>query len=187
MSRTVLRFNGRRLIMKHPLLTGVALSLVALSSSTAAADWVRIEFPAKGQVGVVGGKVGVVSPSLTPYLWSAFIGEGETDIRVREPEKWAGLYLAYDPEGKDKAVFLTSKPGKGTKWRLARLKGPGAGLYEYSIRAAEGKVKGWYLDIDPKGEERRDAKGNSFTAYRVFLAETPKHLPKGAEFTEIAP
>ena len=169
------------------LLTGVALSLAGLAPP-AAADWVRIEFQGKGELGVIGGKVYVVSPALTDYLWSSFIGERKaTTIKVREPDQWAGCYLAYDPQGKDKGVFLTRKLGAGIWWELTSVRDPAVGVDVYSIRVAAGKLKGWYLDIDPKGEQRKDAKGKPFTAYRVFLSETPKHLPKGAEFTEIAP
>ena len=59
-------FKARRAIMRRcPLLIGVTLSLAALAPP-AGADWHRIEFPAKGQLGVIDGKVWVVSAPKEP-------------------------------------------------------------------------------------------------------------------------
>ena len=102
------------------------------------------------------------------------------------PEKWRGNYLAYDPEatGKDQgAVFLDEKDKSGSKWLLKRVTEEKFELY--TIQAASGKVKGWYLDVAEEGEEFKDRKGKA-NAYRVFLSEKPKKPVKWT-FTLISP
>jgi hypothetical protein len=160
------------------LLPGAALSLAALAPP-AAADWHWVEFPGKGKLGVIGGKAWVVARVETrphdDFDWSLFRG-GKTEIRVLQPEEWQGRRLAYDPEGKDKAVFLARKPGPGQDWTITPLRGEQGA--HYTIQAAEGKLKGWYLDVAERPEQVTDAQGRRYTAYRAFLSEKPKRLPK---------
>jgi hypothetical protein len=169
------------------LLTGVALSLAALAlPTTAVACWYEIRFLDKDKappervggafLGVIDGKVWAIrSPGGDLWELSTF----KTKIEFVDPEeelkRW---YLAYDPEGKDKALFLVPrrKRGPGQKWEITDVReaqGP-----SYTIRAAEGKVKGWYLDVAEQPEQVKDAKGRRYTAYRVFLSEKPKRIPK---------
>jgi hypothetical protein len=170
------------------LFLGVALSLAALAPAAAAANIHSIGFGDTGALGVVGGDVRVVSSEPEFYDWELnVITETPRTIRVLRPENWSGWYLAYDPEGKDNGVFLARKSGPGTQWVLTKVRGKGEGLHVYAIQPASGKSKGWYLDIAAEGEKLKDKEGKPFTAYPVFLAEQPKHLPKGATILEIAP
>jgi hypothetical protein len=164
------------------LLTGVTLSLAALAP-LAVADWHRIEFPGKGDLGVIGGKVYVVARPHEDFDWHLIRGAAG-DIQVFQPREWKGRRLAYDPEGKDKAVFLAEGLAPGTEWKTTDVEGEQEA--DYTIQAAEGKVKGWYLDVAEKAERVTDAKGRRYTAYRAFLSEKPKRLPN-VLLTIIAP
>jgi hypothetical protein len=164
-----------------------SLCLAGLAPPAGADDRYTILFPGQGNLGVVAGKVRAVFGSLEDYDWELIGGEGETTIKVLAPKKWRGCYLAYDPKGKDPAVFLTGKRGPGTKWRLTWVKGEGSGVH--TLQAAAGKYKGWYLDVGAEGEKfvtEKAEKGKTATARRVFLSRKPRRLPK-AIFTEIAP
>lgn len=169
------------------LLICVTPSLASLAAPAAAAERNMIEFRGKGYLGVVGGKVRVVSAAAPGYYdWSLTRGASDMPIRVLEPAKWKGWLLAYDPEvkdpSKDKAVFLAEELGPGTDWKLAHVEK----VNVYTIQVASGKLKGWYLDVEEKGEELKGPKGKPYTAYRVFLSEKPKRLPK-VLLTVIAP
>jgi hypothetical protein len=180
----LLRFKARRLTMRSCLLlSGVTLSLAALAPP-AGADWHRIEFPGKGELGVIGGKVWVVSAPEEPCTWHLIRGAQAGHIQVLDPQEWKGRRLAYDPEGKDKAVFLDKGLAPGTKWKITYVEGEQEP--DYTIQAAEGKLKGWYLDVAEKPEKITDAKGRRSTTYRVFLSQEPKRLPN-VLLTLIAP
>lgn len=63
-----------------------------------------------------------------------------------------GGYLAYDLSGKDPKVFLTRdtmKAGVGTDWTIRRSNRKDD--FREFIKAASGKVKGWYLDLEGEG------------------------------------
>src|SRR5262245_23602053 len=92
----VLPFKARRLIMRSCLLFGsVTLSLAALAPP-AGADWHRIEFPpVKGELGVIDGKVWVVSAPKEPCTWHLIRGAQAGHIQVLEPREWKGRRLAY--------------------------------------------------------------------------------------------
>jgi len=172
------------------LFMGVALALAALGLPTAVADWHTIRFPDRDRapLGVIGGKVYVVARvEARPqenYDWHLIRGAAAGHIQVLQPEAWKGRRLAYDPQGKDKAVSLARGPAPGTKWKIAYVEGEQEA--DYTIQAAEGKLKGWYLDVAEKAERVTDAKGRRYTAYRVFLSEKPKRLPN-VLLTIIAP
>jgi hypothetical protein len=166
------------------LLSCVALVLAALAPPAEAIDHYDIRFRDQGPLGVLGGKVRVVFPNPEDYSWELRIFKGETTtIRVLEPGKWTGWYLAYDMEGKDEGVSLVKKRGPGTEWLLTKVEGKSD---DYTLQAAQGKLKGWYLDVEEKGEKSVNQEGKTSTAYRVFLSEKPKRLPQ-AIITLVAP
>src|SRR5262245_57027456 len=99
------------------LFLGVALSLAALAAP-AAADWYSLKFPGKGELGVVGGKVYVVARPQEEYDWSLGRCTEAGHIQVLHPSAWEGRRLAYDPQGKDKAVFLDKGRAPGTTWKV---------------------------------------------------------------------
>jgi hypothetical protein len=101
--------------------------------------------------------------------------------RNEAPDRWyifgsrikssvGGGYLAYDPTGKSKRVFLAAKrDGEGTEWDV-ELKG--GNVYTLGvIRAGTGKVKGWGLVVEEATEKRRD--GKTVTVQRIILAKDP--------------
>jgi hypothetical protein len=73
---------------------------------------------------------------------------------------------------------MSVKPGPGTRWRVTH---PG-GAASYTIRAAEGKFKGWYLDRGAKAEKLKDVSGKPYWAYRLTLTRKPKRIPKFSIF-----
>jgi hypothetical protein len=157
-------------MMRPSLLFAWATLALAALAAPAAADRFEIRLPGGLGVmlGVVGGEVRVVRTTAN-MDWEL----GGTTIRVLAPEKYEGKYLAYDPlaVGKEKgAVFLAGKPGDGTKWLRTRVKDKNESNL-YTIQAASGKYKGWYLDY-------KDS--------RVILSEKPKEIPKWI-ISEIAP
>jgi len=170
---------------RFPVVVCLALLLLGgVAPSVGLAGRFDILFARRDPLGVIEGKVRVVCPPPEDYSWELLRSQGEPGtIRVLEPKKWTGRYLAYDPEGKDKAVFLAEKQSLGTKWVLTRVEG---GSSTYTIRAAEGELKGWYLDVEEKGEKLVSQKGETSTAYRAFLSEKPKRVPQ-VVITEVAP
>jgi hypothetical protein len=169
-------------MMRPSLLFACVALWLGAAAPLAADDRFEIRLPGWEGVmlGVVGGEVRVVRRTTEDMDWTLSPDTGiPLPIRVIAPKKYKGKYLAYDPQakGKDKgAVFLANKWGEGTKWLLERVKGEKEKAY--TIQAASGKYKGWYLDVEEKGKEHTDDKGKKVTAYRVFLSEKPKEVPK---------
>jgi hypothetical protein len=78
-----------------------------------------------------------------------------------------GQYLAYDPSGKDRGVFLVGKPGKGTDWWVAE---PDKRREEDrgDIRAGSGPLKGWYLCVEGGRPVLRKGPYGKVQVRRVF-------------------
>jgi hypothetical protein len=186
--KALLKSRKGSVMRRHLLLTCVALSLAAPAPRAAAAvSRYEIQFLNRDEawLAVVAGKVRAVYPPDEDYDWELSPGVGGPQtIEVLEPRKWGGWHLAYDPEGKDPAVFLAEERGPGTQWKVTRLKGEKDLVF--TIQAAEGKYKGWYLDVAAKGEKFVTPKGKTAPAYRVFLSKKPRRLPK-LTITHIAP
>jgi hypothetical protein len=168
-------------MMRPSLLLACVALWLAAAAPLSADEWFSIQLPGREGVmlGVVAGEVRAVRTA-EDHDWSLVLATGiPRSMRVIAPEKYKGKYLAYDPDAKGKdqgAVFLAQKRGEGTKWLLERVKGEKEKAY--TIQAASGNVKGWYLDVEDKGKEFTDDKGNKGTAYRVLLSEKPKKVPK---------
>jgi len=161
----------------------LALLLVALAPGGAVGDQYGITDPDLGSLSVVDGKALLTGGPIYDANWnlSPTGKEGTTSIRLSS-SKWRGWALAYDPAGKDRAVTLLS-PGRGDRgkqWKVTRV-----APSRYTIQAAEGKYKGWYLDVQGKGEVRRNPKGERYTAYPLVLTEKPKRILK-FEINEIS-
>lgn len=73
----------------------------------------------------------------------------------------SGRYLAYDPEGKDRRVFLVDRPGAGTDWDR-----------EYRS-AMRGPMKGWGLDVEEIVEKPSADGGRPRTVRRLILSQKP--------------
>jgi hypothetical protein len=90
-----------------------------------------------------------------------------------------GRYLAYDPSGQSTKVYLLSRPGKGTDWTVGIDKNAEEGLrgknaeegLRGTIRAAAGKLKGWYLSMEVHKKE--DGEGRTVTVHRFILSRAP--------------
>jgi hypothetical protein len=164
--------------MKHYRAFACAALWLACAAPTEAGDHdYAVVFPAKNvSLGVQGGQPRALDLPGQSFDWVARPKAKETQMEVLSPERWRGRYLAYDPDakGKDKgAVFLAAKSGPGTKWLVERVKGS-----KYTVRAASGKLKGWYLDVAEKGQEATDGRGRRSAVYKVFLSEKPKKAPQ---------
>jgi hypothetical protein len=151
---------------------GFVLFLGALSPGGAAGDQYGIRAPGTGSLSVVDGKALLTKGPIYDANWElSWMGKESTTSITISSSKWPGWGLAYDPTGKDPAVTL-APPGRGERGKQWRVVDRGAS--GYTIQAAEGKYKGWYLDIQGKGEVRRNTKGERYTAYRLVLTEKPK-------------
>jgi hypothetical protein len=100
------------------------------------------------------------------------------DERGSAPDRWhvlgtqikssaGGGYLAYDPSGKSKGIFLSPRPVKGAEWQVRRVYTKRSNHlresmdYEWGVvEAASGPLKGWSLDVEEVGKKR----GNGGTA-----------------------
>jgi hypothetical protein len=155
--------NNRQTIL------GLALGLAVLASSAAHAEWRDITGSEKGDLTVVNGKVWLAS--FTPDSFRGWdLAGGESTITLISKDKWSGWNLAFDADGKDPTVTLTSKRGPGTVWKRTRVKGTAK---RYTIQATSGKYKGWYLDAG-KAETVVTKRGNKRTVYEAVLVKEPK-------------
>jgi hypothetical protein len=163
---------------------GLALGLTVLASSAARAEWHDIINREKGGPVVVDGKVYLArSGHPGPFKGWGLTGRGGTgSIGVVSRDKWDGCYLAFDPGGKDPSVTLVARPGAGTEWRRAHVKGTAA---KYTIQATKGPYKGWYLGAG-KAHSLKDKDGKKFTAYEAVLEKDPKK-PLTFSIYEVAP
>jgi hypothetical protein len=159
----------------------LACAALAAAASGARGDPHGIRLVGGGLLGVVDGRVVAIDPAHEDHDWTLLPPRSRTTTTTMQyfGNTWGGRRLAYDPEarGKDQgAVFLgRGGPGPGTEWLLTQLEGePGV----YTVQAASGTVKGWYLDVEAKGKEFKDRKGKQAMTYRVFLREKPKKIPK---------
>jgi hypothetical protein len=103
-------------------------------------------------------------------LWSAAAGAGERSIGVYDGP-YRGRRLGYDPGGKRREPSL--RPGPGPRWKMVAA---GDGPVSFTIRAAEGKLAGWYLDVGPAVEVQCEG-GKTRTGYRAVLTNKPKKPP----------
>jgi hypothetical protein len=152
----------------------LALSLLALVPGAAWALRVSMEAEGFGFLSVVDGQPLVTDGPVYNLDWSISPPGKEdkrTTIQCLSTEKWYGWLLTYDPEGKDRRVTLTRGEGGriGPRWELHKV-----GRDTYTIRVAEGKLKGWYLDVERQRELRRNDKGERYAAHRLILTENPK-------------
>lgn len=119
------------------------------------------------------------------------LGDGGLDMKDT-PDRWyvmgtkikssvGGGYLAYDHSGDHPAVFLAPKPdGEGTHWIVKRPEGRLKRKNEKrsldeewgTLQAASGPLKGWFLDVEEKEEQRDD--GTLVTVRRFVLSKEPK-------------
>jgi hypothetical protein len=108
---------------QHRLPFGVALlsgSILALAPAVAAADNYAVSAAGKDPRGlaVVGGEVRWTATG--DSLWHIErAGKGYT-LRV-STGKWKGRYLSYDPDGKDRELFLSEKPTAGSYWEVGTI------------------------------------------------------------------
>jgi hypothetical protein len=70
-----------------------------------------------------------------------------------------GWYLSYDPEGKDRHVFLREKAGAGSLWAVGLNTHLAKAPFDRFILAREGKVRGMWLDVGGKAKELKDREG----------------------------
>jgi hypothetical protein len=94
-----------------------------------------------------------------------------------------GGYLAYDPTGKNKRVFLSAKPTEGTDWYVGvgnRAQEGDRGV----IRAMSGPLKGWYLDAAEAEEKQATAEGKTGPPRVLVLSEKPSRLLEAARIWE---
>ena len=120
----------------------------------------------KGEVWLFEGGV----PEDASRDWDFVAVPGETSIQLK-----GGLrahFLAFDPAGESRRVTLTS--ARDMAWLLAKAEG---GVTTYTVRAGEGKLKGWYLDREAKGRHFKTRDGKRCTGYRAVLSKKPR-IPK---------
>src|SRR5262245_55088207 len=166
--------------------------LVCAGASARAIELYGIEGPhtlGEGYfLGVIGGEVRWAKSGGGREDWE-FV-RTDQGILIRRLESSAGKdgprYLSYDPEGKDLRVFLSVKPGPGSYWSAGKNTVDGQLPFLYSIRAREGKVAGWFLDVGDKAEQGKDFDGAPFTARKVVLTARPRTIPR-FDLVEIAP
>jgi hypothetical protein len=171
--------------MRHSLLlVCLAVLSAALSAGASRADNYGIDVFGKGEIGR--GELGIqdghlrLVPTSDGEEWQ-FGRKGEwTTVRANlGGGKY--LYLTYDPTGKGKSVFLAPEPTEGSHWK-SMSGGPGGKTF----LAGQGKLAGWYLDIDPNGEKVKGKDGKEYTVYSLILSETPRLLERCSAFP-IAP
>jgi hypothetical protein len=147
----------------------------------------RLSVPEVGPLGIVGGQPFLLKKEQAgvwarnregrrEYPWAAkgvgWISRGNGKIEAGNESG----FLSYDAEGKDKTVRFSQRsagpsstePHEASQWVLA------GGI----VQAAEGKLKGWYLDYDPEELKLKDDRG-SYIGYRLVLSPKPgriKHL-----------
>jgi hypothetical protein len=68
--------------------------------------------------------------------------------------------LCYGLDGKETSVKLGEHPGTSSRWILTKIRARGDTEY-VSVQAAEGKLKGWYLDYT----EELDKAASGHTAH----------------------
>jgi hypothetical protein len=141
----------------------VALVTVSLAQRYAHADVYAITLVEERgtDLGIVGGAVRPV-PSKDGGEWSLSVPDkqGTTTIRIVSEDN--RIYLAYDKKGKRPTVFLSKDP---VDWKLTHV----GGVTRYTVQAAQGKYKDWYLTVS-KARNDRDR--------RLLLTRKPKPLPQ---------
>jgi hypothetical protein len=154
---------------------------VMLASGTAwAAETYSISIPHEvGTFNVLGGKPFVLAPGTERGP-----GGNALDVARRDQTQIvhysSGKPLCYDLEGKDKAVTLGKQEGASSLWQLTKVGGRGGSDY-VTVQAAEGKLKGWYLDCTEK-EEKVEWSGHAITVRRLILAEKPKQIKQFSRY-----
>jgi hypothetical protein len=154
--------------MSRQTILGLALGLTVLASSALHAESHAITGSEKGRLLARDGKVWLArSGHPGPFKGWGLTGRGGTgSIGVVSRDKWDGCYLAFDPGGKDPRLTLVSRPGAGTEWKRAHVKGTAA---SYTLQATRGKYKGWYLGA---GEEVK--RNGKVIGRRAVLIEKPE-------------
>jgi hypothetical protein len=145
--------------------------------SAAQADWYEISGPNKSRlkVCVVDGELRLAEglPFECDWDLTLLAKKRPTTIHLSGETSSKIKYLTFNLKGKCPKVFLSAKPGPGTQWRLTH----GKGAASYTIRAANGKFKGWYLNIWTKAEKLEDRSGKTYHAYKLTLSKQPKRTP----------
>ena len=136
----------------------------------------RISVPDVGPLGIVRGQPYLLKKEQAgkwarnregrgEYSWAAkgvgWISRGNGKIEAGNENG----FLAYDPQGKDKTVRFSRDPRAASQWVLAGG----------SMQAAEGELKGWYLDYDPE-ELKLEGYGENYVGYRLILSPKPGRI-----------
>ena len=82
--------------------------------------------------------------------------------------------FCYGLDGKDKKVTLGGGDGAGSDWLVTKIGGRGD-ADTVTIQAAEGKLKGWYLDCAAE-EEKLQSGDKTYTVRRLILSEKPQRI-----------
>jgi hypothetical protein len=179
---------SRSLVYAVPTLAALALAATAACAVDVRGINGPPEVGTDYYLGVVDGQARLVKASETACDWEFVREKDGTLLRVNSGRstKWEGLYLGYDPQGKDKAVILLEKPGPTTYWGVGKNSVLGKEPYTHAFGVKGGKLAGHILSVGDKAEELKDRQGRPFTAYRVVLSPNPKPIPRFYVF-EIAP
>ena len=144
----------------------------------------RISVPEVGPLGIVKGQAYLLKKEQAgkwarnregrgEYSWAAkgvgWISRGNGKI---EDDNENG-FLTYDPEGKDKTVRFSRRSARpsstgqheASQWVLAGG----------SVQAAEGELKGWYLDYDPE-ELKLEGYNENYVGHRLILSPKPGRI-----------
>jgi len=144
----------------------------------------RISVPDVGPLGIVKGQVYLLKKEQAgkwarnregrgEYPWAAkgvgWISRGNGKIEADNE----GGNLAYDLDGKDKTVRFSrrsawpssTEPHEASQWVLTGG----------TVQAAEGELKGWYLDYDPE-ELKLEGNGENYVGYRLILSPKPGRI-----------
>jgi hypothetical protein len=145
----------------------------------------RISVPEVGTLGLIGGR-----PCLLTKEHA-----GDWDLDVPREDRWGGrredpepglgwalrgdgriatrredAYLAYDLDGVEKGVVLANRPGWGSKWDFHFGK-DAEGNTVHTLRAAEGRLNGWYLDYTTE-----DGPAPGEVRHWLILSPQPGHI-----------
>jgi hypothetical protein len=154
----------------HRTYSFAAFILLVPALAIAADQLYSLGFPAGAKFNVIDGK---------PYV----LRKGESgppgnavDINGKEFVHFgSGKALAYPLDGEGTTVVLGGE-GTGTQWDFSLPERGGS-----TIRAAEGKFKGWYLDWAEE-EEEITSNNSTYHVRRLMLVKEPKNPKKFVKY-----
>jgi hypothetical protein len=100
--------------------------------------------------------------------WAVEYGDDGTAFMVAYDRSAGNRYLSYDPTGKCKSVVLVSE-GAGSLWK--RTVKSGMVVKHVTLQAANGPLKGWYLDYPDE-----EVKIGVLVAHPLILSKEPRHI-----------